>query len=74
MPRPRKPVDAVEVLRLRLEGHSWPEIGRRMRLGLGTVYRPTEPRWISYSLSKKTVKLGNQRVFREAGIEIQRHP
>jgi hypothetical protein len=39
MARPRKQVDVVEVLRLRLEGQSWPVIARRMRLGLGTVYR-----------------------------------
>jgi hypothetical protein len=39
MARPRKQVDVVEVLRLRLEGLSWPVIARRMRLGLGTVYR-----------------------------------
>jgi len=39
MARPRKPVDVVEVLRFRLAGESWPAIARRMRLGLGTVYR-----------------------------------
>jgi DNA-directed RNA polymerase specialized sigma24 family protein len=39
MARPRKQVDVVEVLRLRLEGLSWPDIAARMRLGLGTVYR-----------------------------------
>jgi hypothetical protein len=39
MARPRKHVDVVEVLRLRLAGESWPAITRRTRLGLGTVYR-----------------------------------
>ena len=39
MARPRKQVDVVEVLRLRLEGLSWPVIARRTGLGLGTVYR-----------------------------------
>jgi hypothetical protein len=37
--RPRKQVDVLEVLRLRLEGLSWPAIARRTGLGLGTVYR-----------------------------------
>ena len=39
MARPRKQVETLEVLRLRLDGISWPCIARRMRLGLGTVYR-----------------------------------
>jgi len=39
MARPRKSVDVVEVLRLRLAGESWPTIARRTSLGLGTVYR-----------------------------------
>ena len=39
MARPRKQVDVAEVLRLRLEGQSWPAIARQVRLGLGTVYR-----------------------------------
>ena len=39
MARPRKQVDVLEVLRLRLQGMSWPEIAARMRLGVGTVYR-----------------------------------
>jgi len=39
MARPRKQVDVAEVLRLRLEGQSWPTIARKVRLGLGTVYR-----------------------------------
>jgi DNA invertase Pin-like site-specific DNA recombinase len=39
MARPRKNVDAAEVLRLRLEGLSWPKIATRTSLGLGTVYR-----------------------------------
>lgn len=39
MARPRKQVDVAEVLRLRLEGQSWPAIARTVRLGLGTVYR-----------------------------------
>ena len=39
MARPRKHVEAIEVLRLRLAGFSWPSIARSMRLGLGTVYR-----------------------------------
>ena len=39
MARPRKHVDVVEVLKLRLEGLSWPVIARRTGLGLGTVYR-----------------------------------
>jgi hypothetical protein len=39
MARPRKHVDVLEVLRLRLDGHSWPFIARETHLGLGTVYR-----------------------------------
>ncbi len=39
MARPRKYVDTDEVLRLRLDGLSWPQIARRMRLGQGTAYR-----------------------------------
>jgi len=39
MARPRKPVDAVEVLRLRLAGCSWPEVASKMKLGQGSVYR-----------------------------------
>lgn len=37
--RPRRPVDSAEVVRLRAEGQSWPAIARRMRLGVGTVFR-----------------------------------
>ena len=36
---PRKPVDVLDVLRLRLAGESWPQIARRTGLGQGTVYR-----------------------------------
>ena len=39
MGRPRKPIDVVEVLLLRFEGLSWPEIARRLRLGYGTTYQ-----------------------------------
>lgn len=39
MARPRKHVDVIEVLRLRLAGMSWPQIARQCNLGLGTVYR-----------------------------------
>jgi len=39
MARPRKRVDTIEVLRLRLAGFSWPQIARLMALGQGTVYR-----------------------------------
>jgi hypothetical protein len=39
MPRPRKPVDAIEVLRLRLGGLGWPQVARSTGLGQGTVYR-----------------------------------
>jgi hypothetical protein len=39
MGRPKKSVDVVEVLRLRLTGLSWPAVARRTHLGQGTVYR-----------------------------------
>jgi hypothetical protein len=39
MARPRKNVDAKEVVRLRRLGLSWPAIARRMDLGQGTVVR-----------------------------------
>ena len=39
MARPRKPTNVLEVLRLRLEGFSWPQIARKTGLGQGTVYR-----------------------------------
>ena len=39
MARPRKQVDVAEVLKLRLQGLSWPAISRKMRLGVGTVHR-----------------------------------
>lgn len=39
MARPRKHVDTVEVLRLRLDGLSWRDIAVRMGLGVGTVFR-----------------------------------
>src|SRR5690349_6844538 len=39
MGRPRRTFDVLDVLRLRLEGLSWPSIARRTGLGLGTVYR-----------------------------------
>ena len=37
--RPRREVDTAELLRLRQEGSSWREIGRKMGLGKGTVCR-----------------------------------
>jgi DNA invertase Pin-like site-specific DNA recombinase len=37
--RPRQQVDASKVLELRAEGLSWRDISRRMKIGLGTVYR-----------------------------------
>lgn len=39
MARPRKHVDVMEVLRLRLAGRSLREIASEMRLGRGTVHR-----------------------------------
>lgn len=39
MARPRKSINVLEILRLRLEGFSWPQIARRTGLGQGTVYR-----------------------------------
>lgn len=39
MARPRKPVDAAEIARLRQEGLSWNAIARRARVGRGTVAR-----------------------------------
>ena len=40
MGRPRRQIDTIEVLRLRLEERlSWPQISRRMRLGYGTTFR-----------------------------------
>jgi len=40
MGRPRRQVDTIEVLRLRLEERlSWPQISRRLRLGYGTTFR-----------------------------------
>lgn len=39
MARPRKNVDAAEVLKLRLEGLSFRDIARRMRVGRGTTHR-----------------------------------
>jgi hypothetical protein len=39
MARPRKHVDAAEVVRLRREGLSFPEISRRMRLSVGKVHQ-----------------------------------
>ncbi|HZL25105.1 MAG TPA: helix-turn-helix domain-containing protein [Acidobacteriaceae bacterium] len=39
MVRPRKSTNVLEILRLRLEGSSWPQIARRTGLGQGTVYR-----------------------------------
>lgn len=38
MSRPRRQVDIRELLRLRQEGCSFPEIARRLPLGLGTVH------------------------------------
>jgi hypothetical protein len=38
MSRPRKNIDVVEVLRLRLQGLSWREIAATTGLGLGTVF------------------------------------
>lgn len=37
--RPRRNVDTIEILRLRLAGASWPQIARRLDLGQGTAYR-----------------------------------
>lgn len=42
MARPKKQVNVAEVLRLRREGKSWPAIARKVRLGLGTVYRAAQ--------------------------------
>jgi hypothetical protein len=39
MARPRKPTNVLEILRLRLEGFSWPQIARSTGLGQGTAYR-----------------------------------
>jgi hypothetical protein len=39
MGRPRKQVDPIEILKLRLEGYTWPLIARKLNCGLGTVYR-----------------------------------
>jgi len=39
MARPRKSTNVLEILRLRLEGFSWPQIARRTGLGQGTAYR-----------------------------------
>lgn len=39
MARPRKHVDVIEVLRLRLDGCSLRQIASVMRLGRGTVHR-----------------------------------
>jgi hypothetical protein len=39
MARPRKPVDTLQVLALRLEGISFPQIARLTGLGQGTVNR-----------------------------------
>jgi transposase len=37
--RPRVNVDVLEIMRLRTEGLSWPQIAARTKLGRGTVYR-----------------------------------
>ena len=39
MARPRKSTNVLEILRLRLEGFSWPQIAHGTGLGQGTVYR-----------------------------------
>jgi hypothetical protein len=39
MGRPRKHIDVVNVLRLRLAGRSWPQIARQLGLGQTTAYR-----------------------------------
>jgi hypothetical protein len=39
MARPRKQVDVVEVLRLRLAGESFRDIASRTGLGRGTIHR-----------------------------------
>jgi hypothetical protein len=39
MGRPRQKIDTIELIRLRLEGHSWPSIARKLNAGLATVYR-----------------------------------
>ncbi len=39
MARPCKPVNPAEIVRLRRENLSFPEIARRTRLGVGTVHR-----------------------------------
>lgn len=49
MARPRKHVDTIAVLQLRLSGMSWPAIARHEHLGLGTVYR-------SYRAAIETLK------------------
>lgn len=58
--RPRREIDTTELLRLRAEGCSFPQIARRMGLGLGTVHRTyhaatnatvpfqNAPRWMFY--------------------------
>src|SRR5215469_16263533 len=45
MARPRRQVDTLEVLRLRLEGQSFPFIARQMNLGLATTYRAYRSAW-----------------------------
>ena len=37
--RPRRKVDVRRIARLRVAGHSWPEISRLLGIGLGTAYR-----------------------------------
>jgi len=37
--RPRTKIDTMEIIRLRLEGQSWPSIARKLNCGLATVYR-----------------------------------
>ena len=52
MARPRKNVDALQVLALRLEGVSFPEIARLTSWGKGRYIEPTGRRWSACSLSK----------------------
>jgi hypothetical protein len=64
MGRPRLPIDAEAVTRLRAEGHSWRSIARRIGVGCGTVRRAyqqrakTVPKPIA---EPSTVSLGKRR-------------
>jgi predicted DNA-binding transcriptional regulator AlpA len=52
MARPRKPTNVLEILRLRLEGLSWPQIAHSTGLGQGTVYRAYRKAIDALNLSK----------------------